>query len=260
MLVALVAAGFALVATACWALGSLGFLSSSARASAPALPNGYQQQGLRVSGTALVRTAPDLAVVRIGYESRAKGPREAKIKNDAVMKKVLAAIEKQGIAKKDIQTVEYKLFPRWDDRTPSRRVHFWHVLNMVNVRVHEVGKVADVMEAASAAGADKMEEVQFTVESLHQLRGQAREMASKVAREKAQQLADEMGVKLGKAIYINDDTSSHYYDPWSWRHSAPNITAQAMVEVPSDNSEPDSLINAGQVVVQAREEVVFEIK
>jgi len=257
--------GFVVLAITClllalvasWATGTMSSRSAVDRQSY--LGERRPGEGLQVSGTAVVRAAPDLATVRLGYESRARWPREAKVANDRVMKKVIAAVEKAGVARKDIQTVEYRLFPYWEQRPPSPRSLTWHVLNLVEVRVRKVDTVADVIEAASAAGADKMGSVQFSVENLHQLRAQAREMAAKIAREKAEQLAGLMGARLGPAITIRD--SSPQYN-WSWQPYGANVAAQAALQVAGgeNNAEPDKVITAGQVVVEAREEAVFALE
>ncbi len=219
-------------------------------------PSRYGQEGLRVSGTALVRATPDVAVVRLGYESRALKARPARVQNDETMREVLAAIEKTGVDRKDIQTVEYRLFPIWEDWPRSTtKVWVWHVVHMVEVRVRNVDIVSDVIDAASAAGADKMENVQFFVDDLHKLRGQAREMAIKVAREKADQLAKLTGSSLGKVVAITDNAPGA--SRW-WYGPTANVQAQAISEEPLAVA-PDSVVRGGQVVVQVTEDLVFAI-
>jgi hypothetical protein len=250
-------------AVAGWALIALRSASAAATAQASLGPGRYGQEGLRVSGTAVVRAAPDLATVRLGYESRARRAREAKLANDRVMKKVLAAMEKQGVGRRDIQTADYRLFPVWEDwPTPTTRTLFWHVLHMVEVRVRKPDTVADVIDAASAAGADKVEGVEFAVDSLHKLRTQAREMAARVAREKAKQLAGLMGARLGKMVAVSDagpSSSYGYYGYYGYSRRGLANVAQQAADVPSA-AGPDTVVRGGQIVVEAREEVVFALE
>jgi uncharacterized protein YggE len=220
----------------------------------------YGEEGIRVSGTAVVRARPELATVRLGYESRNRRARQAKLDNDAVMKKVLAAMAKHGVDRKDIQTVQYRLFPVWEPwPTPSStKALFWHVLHMVEVRVHKVDTVADVIDAASAAGADKVDDVEFSVESLHALRAQARELAVKVAREKAEQLAKLTGAHAGRLVSVSDYNPQYDY---YWGRRGMTVNAQMSVEAPDSVSvSPDSVVSSGQIVVQAREELVFAVE
>jgi len=246
-----------LAVVAGWALGTLRATLSATALEADLRPGRYGQEGLRVSGTAVVRAAPDIAAFRIGYESRSLRARQAKLANDRVMRKAIAAMERVGVGRKDIQTVEYQVFPVWENwPRPTTRTLFWHVLHMVEVRVRKVEKVADVIDAASAAGADKVDNVHFSVDSLHKLRTQARRMAARVAREKGEQLARLMGRRLGKAMAIVDSSSSW---PW-WGGAGANVAAQMTAQVPSTSAIPESVVSAGQVVVEAREEVVFAME
>jgi len=275
-----------IIVAVCLALalaGALGGMqrTTSVSAAGGAAPLRYGQEGLRVSGTAIVRTAPEFATVRLGYESRGRRAREAKQKNDAVMRKIFAALGKSGIERKDIQTVEYRLFTTWESATSFRTVlrhvgtfgnqsiseswskptaksiRVWHVTNMVEVRIRKVETAADVIDAASEAGAENISNVSFSVESLHELRAQAREKACKVAREKAEQLASRLGAKLGRPVAITDG-NTRFYSPMS----GANIVAQASSEMQAAPvaSDPDSVISGGQIVVQATEEVVYSLE
>jgi len=238
----------ALVTT--WALGRAGAVGRPSRATVD-VTAGYGHEGLRVSGTAVVRAAPDLAIVTLGYESRNRQAREAKSDNDRVMRRVLAALRTQGIRPADIQTVEYRVFPLLEEVRPKVHVCIWHVRHMVEVHVPNVDKTADVIDAASQAGADNVSDVQFSVEQLHKLRARAREMAAKVAREKAEQLARLMDVRLGRAVSVVDSSS---YGGWG------TANTQMAAQVPGSATGPESIVSGGQVAVEAREELVFTLE
>ncbi len=246
---------FALVAA--WAVGSRSTTSSTGAIAD--LGSRFGNEGVRVSGTAVVRANPDLATVTLGYESRALTSRKAKADNDAVMKKIKTALRQHGVESADVQTCEYRLFPIWEDwKGYKEKARVWHVLHMVEVRVRRVDKVADVVDAASSAGADKITDIQFSVEDLHSLRAQARKMAAKVAREKAEQLAELMGARLGRVVAITDSNISNYY-PWRYYgvNSYANVQMHAEQEPASGDAE--SVVSSGQVAIEAREEVVFAL-
>jgi uncharacterized protein YggE len=150
------------------------------------------------------------------------------------------------------------MWENWEQISAKAKV--WHVLNMVEVRVRKVDTVADVINAASAAGADKVENVEFTVESLHKLRSRAREMAAKVAREKAEQLAQLMGANLGEVISVTDNNEPDYRSYWYGSNLA-NSNVQASTSMPSaESSEPESSISGGQIVVKVREDVLYALE
>ena len=226
------------------------------QAAAFAACGGGNAPGISVSGTSEVRAAPDLATVRLGHNSRGQTARQAKLANDRAMAKILSAIRSEGVDRKDIQTVQYGLYGAQEGppRAPRR---VWYVRNLVEVRVRKVATVADVMDAASAAGANQMGDVRFDVENLHTLRAKARIGAAKVAREKAEQLAKLMGVRLGRPVAISDVAADSYWSPWNTRSR--NVL-QKTTQMPPSETMPDSAISGGQVSVQVREEVLFEIR
>jgi len=98
------------------------------------------------------------------------------------------------------------------------------------------------------------------VESLHRYRARAREMAVAVAKDKARQLAQLTGARLGRLVHISDSTSTPYY--WyGGRTAAMTANAQAVAEFPAaEVTAPDSVIAGGQVVVEAREELVYALQ
>ena len=217
---------------------------------------GRNVPGISVSGTSEVRAAPDLATVRLGHNSRGQTARQAKLANDRAMAKILSAIRAEGVDRKDIQTAQYRLYPALEGPAQSPR-RVWRVQNLVEVRVRKVATVADVMDAASAAGANEMGDVRFEVENLHALRAKARVGAARVAREKAEQLAKLMGVRLGSAVAIADVGAESYWSPWG---SLGRNVVQSTSEVPISESMPETAISGGQIGVRVREEVLFEIR
>jgi uncharacterized protein YggE len=223
-------------------------------------PSPYGQEGIRVSGTAIVRAEPDLAVITLGCVTRAGRAGQAKAQNDETMRRVMDAIEKHGVRRRDIQTVTYNL---GEAREPRSQERFWQVVNVIEVRVRDVSAAADVIDAAADAGANRIGSVRYAVESLHKLRAKAREQASRVAREKAEQLAKLMNVRVGKTVAINDASYQTYY-PWNWYGGGMNANVAQSVtqQAPSapGREEPDDQLASGLVSVEAREEVVFAIE
>ena len=282
----------ALALLAGWGIGSRGSAGAVNGADALTGPGRYGTEGLRVSGTAIVRASPDVATVRFGYLGMASSAGEAKRANDEVMKKAIAAMVKQGVARKDIQTVEYQLssetstqptgrytqttwkralpgggyrkVTRYTSDSVTRRI--WSLQHTVEVRVRKVDTVEKVIDAAEQAGADQVGDVRFSVDSLHKLRTQAREMAGKVAREKGEQLARLLGAKLGRAVSVTDSSARDYGSPWYYGYggyrepSAVNRAAQATSEAPGTDATPDSVVSGGQITVEAREEVTFALE
>lgn len=236
----------------CASVAVLAIVSGCERAGAESVagPSRYGTEGLRVSGTAVVRAKPDTVTFRAGKDVSGGSIKDAKRECDATMAKVMAALEAKGVPAEAIQTVDYSLFDQYLTK-PSR--HVWHARHIVEIRSDKVDSAADLIDAAVSAGADRVSSVSFSVAELDKLRTKAREMAVDVAQRKAQQLAKLMNVNLGRAVSISDNGD------FSWR--AQSVTnAQAEFSGQPSAAPAESSVSGGQVVVEAVEEVVFEIR
>ncbi|HUV72717.1 MAG TPA: SIMPL domain-containing protein, partial [Anaerolineae bacterium] len=159
---------------------------------------------------------PDLAMITIGVETRNAEARAAAEENDDRMADVMAAILELGVAEEDIQTVDYSVRAEidWDD--DERRVIGYVVSNSVMLKLREVDKAGDVLDAVTEAGANNIYGIQFTFDDPAVLREEARAEAMAQARDKAEALAQLAGVGLGKPRYINEsfmESPPYYLEP-----------------------------------------------
>jgi uncharacterized protein len=160
---------------------------------------------ISVTGEATVSVAPDLAQVDGGVTSEAKTAREASETNNAAMAKVLLALKGAGIAEKDFQTSRLSLQPQSaPNRTGPAAIVSYRASNRVTVRVHDVTKVANVIDTLVAAGANDIGGIEFIVSGASKLLDQAREQAVEDARRKAEIYAKAAGVTLGPPLSISE--------------------------------------------------------
>lgn len=220
----------------------------------------YGQEGIRIGATAVVRTEPELAVITLGCDTRAGRARDARARNDSTISAIVAAIEKRGVARKDIQTVDYALRRAYRERgVPDG----WVLTNLVQVRVRDVKRAADVIDGAADAGANLIQSVRYEVDELRDLREQALAQACSVALQKADRVAKEMGVRRGKLVSLTDQSVQAYY-PWDrWSANRAMMNAQSVVQSGASealDASPDRELSAGQIAVNARIEAAFEVE
>jgi uncharacterized protein YggE len=165
---------------------------------------------ISVTGEATVSVAPDLAQIEGGVTSEAKTAREASDANNTAMGKVLLALKGAGIDEKDFQTSRLSLQP---ESAPNRTgpgaptIVGYRASNHVTVRLHDVTKVANVIDAMVGAGANDIGGINFTVSNASKLLDDAREQAVADARRKAEIYAKAAGVTLGAPISISEASS-----------------------------------------------------
>jgi uncharacterized protein YggE len=122
------------------------------------------------------------------------------------MQAVIDAIVKAGIPEKDIQTQVFSLQPRYSQPQQGsvQEVIGFTAVHLVRVQVPEVTLVGDVVDAASQAGANRINSIQFEVSDPGQQLDQARSAAWDDAQHKAEQLAGLAGIGLGSVVSISE--------------------------------------------------------
>ena len=161
-----------------------------------------------VGGEATIAVAPDTAIIRIGVTSQGKNAREASEANARQITAVLAAIKASGIDDRDIQTSRLSLQPQYDpNKSGTARLTGFQVTNQLTVRIHDIGKLPDILDRAIAAGANEMSGIEFAVSQQSRLLDQARAEAVADARRKAELYAQAAGAKLGRVLQIGDESA-----------------------------------------------------
>jgi uncharacterized protein YggE len=163
--------------------------------------------GVSVVGAGIVLAQPDVARITIGVEvfdpSLATAQAQAAKQMDAVVTKLKA----DGIAENDIRTVSYTVTPQYDQQpnNPNQQVlRGYTVTNLVEVRTTNVAGLGPLIDDAVAAGATRIYGISFEASDMESLKSQARDQAMANASTKAQQLARDASVTLGKPIVIEE--------------------------------------------------------
>jgi len=176
------------------------------------IPN--QQTGISVSGTGKVTATPDVAIVQLGVSAQASTVAEAQSQASQAMDKVMTTLTGNGGAQKDIKTQQFSItqVTRYDDKTQTQVVVGYRVDNTVTAKIRAVSKAGTVIDAVAAAGGDltRINGISFTVDDPTGLTAQARDMAMADAKAKAQQLAKDSGVTLGKPTFISESSYIPY--------------------------------------------------
>ena len=178
---------------------------------------------ISVRGVGRVAVKPDTAVVRIGAEMRAPALADATADVARRSAAVIERVKALGVAERDITTVTYAIdpvtAPRRTEEDPTRIVAY-RVVNVVQVKIRELGATGRILDGALAAGANTISGLQFTVDDPARPETEARALAVKAAAATAGQLAAAAGVSLGPLVALTEDQAS--------RPVVPRMTTAAM--------------------------------
>lgn len=165
-------------------------------------------RSISVTGQGEASGAPDQAQVNAGVQVLANTVVEASRQNQAVVEKIMSALEEQGIPQENIQTTNYSIWAEQDyNESRGSRITGYRVSNVVNVRIDDIGKIGDVLAAVTNAGANTIHGIQFGVKDTKALERTAREAAMADARARAEALAGLAGVQLGEVLSISTSFS-----------------------------------------------------
>ena len=208
------------------------------------------EKTVRVSGTGIVAGDPDVVVLSIGVSVERDSVKQARTEAAEAMAGVIESLKGNGLIDTDIQTQHFSIHQRYDYSKGKREFRGYNVTNTVSAKIRDLDTVGNVIDDAAEAGGDLVEinSIQFTIDDPTKLKMQARVAAMQDAQAKAQTLATEGGVALGKPISISE--SEDYYPPGPVSFEFAKDAAAA-VETP---------IQSGQLQISVRVNVTYEIE
>ncbi len=202
---ALVAAGIVLVLAACGTADE----TSPAIAAQEGTTTGMN--GISVAGRGEVFGTPDTLTVTIGISVGKPTVSEAVDVAARRATDLIAALQGLGVAEQDIQTSNYAIYPEYEYReNQTPRITGYRVDNSLNVKIRDLDRAGEVLDAATAAAGDevRVNGVSFVLEDNDALLVAARAAAWEDARTKAEQLAELAGVTLGAPLTISESVGS----------------------------------------------------
>ena len=162
---------------------------------------------------------PDHAVVWLGVETQAQSASQALSQNSQQMQRLLAALAQAGVAREDTQTRTVNLAPQYpqnpqplDQPTPPAVTGFI-ATNSLQVRVRQLEKLGQLLDAAVQNGANQIQSVRFEISDPERALEQARRAAWQDALNKAMSLASLGGAQLGRVLHINEGGSGFAPQP-----------------------------------------------
>lgn len=160
---------------------------------------GRQPVIISVSAEAKVSAPPDIAHLSFGIQTGRQPTAKAAIAMiEKNMQNIIDAAKKAGVAEKDLTTESFWLNPAYDYSNGTQVPRGFEAGQSLRVKVRDLDKVGDVLTAATAAGANNAGGISFEIDEPEQLQAEAREMAVKKAKAKAEVLAGSLGMHIVK--------------------------------------------------------------
>jgi uncharacterized protein YggE len=230
---------------AAWALALVVAMPIAAQDDNKAIPL------ITVQGDAELHVAPDLATVRLGVEAQEETAAAAQQRVNRAGNAIHEALRSAGVTPEAIQTTGLTLSPVYShpgQRGGESRLTGYRARNVVLIRLHDVERVGPVLDAGLAAGANRVDGIDFSLEDDAELRRQALTQAVGVARAKAAAIAEAMGVSLAAVHSVQEGGVSVI------PYEAPMARMEMMAA-----DQAATPVAAGQVSVNAQVTVQYRI-
>ena len=219
-------------------------------ASAQSDANPLAVRTIEVDGNGEMRTSPDTADLDLAIDTHARTAEEAATNNAALATKVIDALKAKLGDKGKITTGGYSLDAEYDQRPNATKptIIGYNAQNTVTVHTGALDLVGALIDSAIAAGANRVNSLNFSVKDDTKARTEAIAMATRDAHAQADALASALNVKLGKVLKA---TTVSQERPIPIRMGRAMAMSAASVATP---------VEPGEVTVPATVSLTFEIQ
>lgn len=216
---------------------------------------------ITVTGDAEVKVVPDEVSLILGVETWNKDLAAAKSENDQKVSGIIALANRLKIDDKYIQTDFINIEPRYNEQWERREFIGFFVRKTVSLTLKDVSKFEELLSGVLGAGANYVHGIDFRTSELRKYRDQARALAIKAARDKATELAKELGETIGRPQTIQEGRIGWWsgYNSW-WGNRYGGQMMQNTVQNAGPGNAPTSGLALGQIAVNASVTVSFELK
>ena len=168
---------------------------------------------ISVQGEGTVESQPDIAMIDLSVVTNGLNVARVQADNTKNMNSILAFLDEQGVEDRDIQTQNYNIIPQYDFTENGRQFRGYRITQTVNVKIRDFDTISTIFDESVNRGANQVSGLRFDIDEKEELQADARGEAIEDAQEKADVLADQLGVNLVRIISFNENTGDFFPQP-----------------------------------------------
>ena len=158
------------------------------------------------SGEGKATAKPDIAFISLSIITDGATSKEAQDKNSPKSQAVVKFLKSQGIEDKDVKTTGYNIYPQYKySPTGITSIQSYQAVQSFEVKVRDLEKVSTILDGATSAGANQVSNLGLRIENMDKVQAEARKQAVEDAKKKAEELEDQVGIKLGKIVSYSEN-------------------------------------------------------
>lgn len=202
------------------------------------------------TGHGEVTAVPDVANIYFTIRKEMKTVKDAQAAVAVVEKSALEFLKTNNVAEKDIKTSNASFNPKYEytytdavmmpctqygcpPRPGKNVITGYEAYESITVKVRNTDDVGKIMQGLGTIGVSDLSGPNFAIDDEDTLKVEARKLAIDDAKEKAEMLAEDLGVSLGRIASFSE--SGNYYPIMYGKGammSEDSATAPALAEVP----------------------------
>jgi uncharacterized protein len=162
---------------------------------------------IRVTGDARVSARPDRVQIDLGVQTLAPQSQDAAGANARQLDAVLASVRKAAGPGAQIKTVSYSLTPNYQYHSGGEpTITGYTALNVLEVQLDDLARIGDVLDAATRAGANRVQGIQWTLRDQDAVRAEALRQAATRAHAEAEVLAGALNLKILRVLTVEESS------------------------------------------------------
>ena len=161
-----------------------------------------------VDGVGEVMAKPDQASFTVGVTQIGATSEAAENEVTTTTNTIIEELKRIGIKEDDIKTQNYSVYPNQNFEGGRNSITGYTANQELQVKAESVEVANRALDVATANGATNISGPNFTLndEDIEKYRSEARLKAIANAKEKAKELADAAGVRLGRVVSVREST------------------------------------------------------
>ena len=221
-------------------------------------PNSIQPETtLTINAEATVKREPDIAYITAGVQEERETAAEAMQAQAKSMTGVFDALEAAGVAKKDMQTSNFGLWPKYEytetkqkdgSSKGTQRLVGYTASNQLTIKVRDLDNLGTTLDSLVNAGGNTFNGLSFALDDDTEVMEEARRKAMQEAQARAELYAQAAGLRVLRIVTINE---SGGYTP------APMPMARMAVAKLADSASTP--VAGGEVGYSASVNVTYEL-
>jgi uncharacterized protein YggE len=215
----------------------------------------YGPTTINVRGEGKVLAKPDIGTFSFSVRAEGDDAKTAQDQSATAMNDIIGFLTGAGVSDDDIKTTNYTLNPKYtyEERVCAANVYCppgnpvldgYEVSQTVEVKVRDLDTSGDLISGVGTHGATDISGLSFTIDDEDALKAQAREDAIAEAKDKAKQLADDLGVHIVRMIGYYEEEPYPMYGYGGAAMDSMAVKAESVSpRTPTGQNEVTSTVN-----------------